>query len=265
METRQSESTSIPKIIHYCWFGKGERSPLIKHCIDSWSKLKKKGYVIKEWNEENCNLDENPYVRLMYNQKKYAFVSDYFRLKALYNFGGIYLDTDVHLYKAFDNLLNADFFAGYIYDCALGTAVIGAKKHSLIIKNLLSQYDNTNGNEMVNNGLFTEFFYCNVPQFKLNGKRQSIEYNGEKIEIYPKEEFETGKIIGRSYTLHFSEGSWHKGRKKLDYRIKLICCRLPINIMAARQIKKAKKYMQKKGKYQEWYMNTIEIDQKRFQ
>ncbi len=83
----------IPKIIHYCWFGKGEKSDLAKKCISGWRDLLK-DYQIIEWNEDNFDINANLYVKEAYENKKYAFVSDYVRLYALLNYGGIYLDTD---------------------------------------------------------------------------------------------------------------------------------------------------------------------------
>lgn len=78
----------IPKIIHYCWFGKSRKPYLLKKCIKSWKKLERAGYRIIEWNESSCDMEENPFVKKMYGQKKWAFVSDYFRLKRLYEMGG---------------------------------------------------------------------------------------------------------------------------------------------------------------------------------
>lgn len=244
----------IPKIIHYCWFGGREYSPLIKACMRTWKKLEQKGYIIKEWNESNCDLSENLYVKQMYAKKRYAFVSDYFRLKALYEEGGIYLDSDVFVYKNFDDLLDCDLFMGYIYDCALGTAVIGAKKNCKIIKNLLEGYSEIGTEEIINNGLVTEYFHNSIDGFVLNGKRSSIIHQGERIEIFSKDEFEAGKIMGRSHTLHFCDNSWNdKIKKKVNFRLKLFCCRLPINLVSYRRHRFAEKYLREDGKYQSWY------------
>ena len=94
----------IPKIIHYCWFGKKTKPEKIEELILSWKKILP-DYQIIEWNENNCDISISPeYVKTAYELKKWAFVSDYFRLKALYEFGGIYLDTDVEIIKKFDDL-----------------------------------------------------------------------------------------------------------------------------------------------------------------
>ena len=89
-----SRETRIPKTIHYCWFGRGEKPEIVKKCIDTW-KDKLSDYKIIEWNEDNFDINQNDYVKEAYKAKKFAFVSDYVRVYALYNYGGIYLDTDV--------------------------------------------------------------------------------------------------------------------------------------------------------------------------
>lgn len=87
---------SIPKIIHYCWFGGGPINPESRKCIESWKKYCP-DYKIIEWNEQNFEISQNRYAQQAYEAKKYAFVSDYVRLAVLYEYGGIYLDTDVEL------------------------------------------------------------------------------------------------------------------------------------------------------------------------
>ena len=103
---------TIPKIIHYCWFGEKEMPKVEKNYIEGWKKICP-DYKIMCWNETNVNLQENLYVSQAYKSKKYAFVSDYFRIKALYEYGGIYLDTDVELLKSFDDLLFLNGFTGF--------------------------------------------------------------------------------------------------------------------------------------------------------
>ena len=100
----------IPKKIHYCWFGGNPLPELAIKCLESWKKYCP-DYEIIEWNETNFNLDSCEYVREAYQAKKWAFVSDYARLKVVYDNGGIYLDTDVELIKSLDRLLkNKSFF-----------------------------------------------------------------------------------------------------------------------------------------------------------
>ena len=94
----------IPKIIHYCWFGRGEKSDLMKKCIASWKKFLPE-YEIKVWNEDNFDVNSIPYTRDAYKEKKYAFVSDYVRLCVLYQYGGLYFDVDVELIKSIEKII----------------------------------------------------------------------------------------------------------------------------------------------------------------
>ena len=101
----------IPKIIHYCWFGKGPKPELAIKCIESWKKYCP-DYEIKEWNEDNFDLNYNAYVKEAYENKKWAFVTDVVRLYALVNYGGIYMDTDVEVIKPLDEFLTLSGLSG---------------------------------------------------------------------------------------------------------------------------------------------------------
>ena len=99
----------IPKVIHYCWFGKNELSELNKKCIDSWKKFLP-DYEIKEWNDSNYDFSVCKYVEEAYERKKYAFVSDYARFDILYKYGGLYFDTDVELINGIDDIIESGPF-----------------------------------------------------------------------------------------------------------------------------------------------------------
>lgn len=105
------ESELIPKVLHYCWFGRGNKPHLIRKCLESWRRIMPE-YEIKEWNEDNFDVNAIPFVRQAYAEKKWAFVADVCRFYACYNEGGIYLDTDVEVFKRFDEFLQYNFFAG---------------------------------------------------------------------------------------------------------------------------------------------------------
>lgn len=102
----------IPKIIHYCWFGRGPMPELALKCIESWHHFMP-DYQYKLWNEDIFDVDSVPYVKEAYHCGKYAFVTDYVRLFALYTEGGIYMDTDVEVLKSYDDLLHLSGFTGY--------------------------------------------------------------------------------------------------------------------------------------------------------
>lgn len=193
------------------------------------------GYEVIEWNETNCDLQCNSYIRKAVENKNWAFVSDYFRLRALYEFGGIYLDTDVEIYKSFDDLLSKKGFVGYMHDALIGTAVLGFEKKNLFIKKLLDLYDNAewiegkydlfrikfeNGDSYLcnaNNSVFTWAVFHFYDNFKLNGKYQET----EDFSVFPKTEFEIGTFWGkRSHCVHRCESSWKtKNNKKELYKI----------------------------------------------
>ena len=101
----------IPKTIHYCWFGRGELPPLAKRCIASWRQFFP-DYEIKEWNEDNFDVNIIPYTADAYKAGKYAFVSDYARFWVLYRFGGVYFDTDVEVIRSMDDVLEKGPFMG---------------------------------------------------------------------------------------------------------------------------------------------------------
>ena len=101
----------IPKIIHFCWFGGNEKPESVKKCIESWKKFCP-DYEIKEWNEENFDINVTDYVKEAHQNSYWAFVSDYARFYILYNHGGLYFDTDVELIKPIDDLVEkGPFFA----------------------------------------------------------------------------------------------------------------------------------------------------------
>ncbi len=131
----------IPKVIHYVWFGRGKKSAIIKHCIKSWKKIMP-DYEIKEWNEDNFDLDANRYCRQAYDRKKYAFAADYARLWILYNHGGIYMDTDSESFKPLDKFLHHKAFTCFESDKVVALGTVGAEKGNETIKYLLEYYDN---------------------------------------------------------------------------------------------------------------------------
>ena len=185
-----SNSYNIPRIIHYCWFGKGEKPEIVKKCIASW-KENLTDYEIKEWNEDSFDINSNEFVRQAYENKKYAFVSDYVRVYALYNYGGIYLDTDVEVIQDFDKYLENESFWGFEIGNYVATSTIGAAKENKLIKKFLDSYDgktflNEDGsfNVTTNVKIVSEIFE-NLG-VNLNGEYQEIEEIGA---IYPLEIF----------------------------------------------------------------------------
>ena len=232
----------IPKIIHYCWFGGKPLPPDLQKCLDSWEKLD--GYTIMRWDESNCSFNENDFVRKTYADRQLGFIGDYYRLKAVYEYGGIYLDTDVKINKSFDPLLKHTAFLNFIFDCSVGTAIIGSEKGNPYIKGLLDMYDRSvivsrekarggkvftegeNGELLVrgyatSNYYHTYYILKHYPEFKLGNKYQDM---GDFV-IYPKEYFEIGKLMGNHYAVHLCAGEWQikvDKSKTLKGRIKTL-------------------------------------------
>ena len=131
----------IPKVIHYCWFGGNTKSELVIKCIESW-KFYLPEFEIIEWNEVNSIKFRNKFYRDSLRKKKYAFVSDYIRTKVLFEFGGIYFDTDMLLIKKFNHsFLEYDFFIGSEAPELVSFGIIGSLKSHRFLKSMLELYD----------------------------------------------------------------------------------------------------------------------------
>ena len=132
----------IPKVIHYCWFGHSKLPSDTKRYIETWKKYCP-DYEIKEWNESNFDIDCCKFVRQAYDNKAWAFVSDYARLKIVYDNGGIYLDTDVELLKNLDFLLDNSFFACVSQiECLCATGLgYGAEAGNPVVRKMMEVYE----------------------------------------------------------------------------------------------------------------------------
>ena len=226
--------SDIPKIIHYCWFGKGKKSKIIKKCMKTWNKYMP-DYRIIEWNEENFNINCNQYVKQAYDNKKYAFVSDYARLYALYNYGGIYFDTDIEVVKNLDKYLENKDVYGFEKKDIIMTGVMISVKNSAIIKRFLDIYDKINFieedgtvNDLPNTCRFTEI----LKEYGLNcnNERQVLK---DIADIYPLEYFcaydtDNSHFIPseKTLTIHHYNGSWTSKKDRLESKIKRIISKI---------------------------------------
>lgn len=131
----------IPKKIHYCWFGRGEMPELALKCIASWHKYMPE-YEYKLWNEDSFDVETVPYVKEAYEARKFAFVTDYVRLYALYSEGGIYMDTDVEILKPLDDLLHLSAFTGYEGSKTMPpvTGLMASEANGIWVKEQLDSY-----------------------------------------------------------------------------------------------------------------------------
>ena len=207
---------TIPKIIHYCWFGRNPLPELAQKCIESWKKFLP-DYEIKEWNEDNYDVSKVPYVAQAYKAKKYAFVSDYARFDILYQYGGIYFDTDVEVIKDLSSILERGAFAGIESAGALNAGLgIASPAARAIIKEVLDSYNGENF--ILNDGsLNLKTIVTRVSDiFKLHGFTDEIKIQSiEGFTIYPPEYFCPKSprtlqlnITANTYTIHHYDGSW---------------------------------------------------------
>lgn len=206
----------IPKIVHYCWFGRGEKPASVLKCIDSWHKYLP-DYEFKEWNEDNFDILQNRYVKEAYENRKFAFVTDYVRLYALYHEGGVYMDTDVEVLKSYNPFLHHTMFSGFETDGNVPTGMMAAEKGSLWAKELLDQYAdrkfvNPDGSfdMTTNTTVITE--YMLGKGLVLNNQYQ--DFPG-LCTMYPAEYFcpkdhRTGeiKITEKTVCIHHFSGTW---------------------------------------------------------
>ena len=212
---------SIPKIIHYCWFGNGEKSELAKKCLKSW-KEHLPDYKLIEWNEDKININSNKYMKLAYENKKYSFVADYVRIYALYHYGGIYLDLDVELKKTFNPFLNNKMFLSFEDNHHISTAIIGSVQNHFFLKEILDYYDHANFSLKTNVDLITQ----KLCQYGLieNNYYQKICQN--EITIFPNYYFSPLKfgeniamVTDNTVCIHLFEGTWQDKRIKRKLKI----------------------------------------------
>lgn len=233
----------IPKILHFCWFGGNPFPDDIKSCMDSWQDILG-DYELMRWNEDNFDIHRNKYVEQAYEKKKWAFVSDYVRLWALYEYGGIYCDCDVRVFKPLDPFLSHAFFSGYehkAYPQYIPTATMGAEKGHPFIKYLLDDYD---GRTFIKSDgsldLTTNVVRITDTAKELYGFAGDGTYKtfGEDIHIYPYDYFSgfKGRTEGNSchditqntYTIHEFTGSWLPPKTEKIKRYKRIKIKFPI-------------------------------------
>ena len=207
----------IPHIIHYCWFGGNEKPDNIKAFIKGW-KEKLTDYTFVEWNESNFSIDDAPeYVKEAYSVKKYAFVSDVARLQALATYGGIYLDTDVMVFKSLEPLLSYSAFAGFegSKHLPIGTCIIGSEKNGVWVQEQLQDYvDRVFIKDDGSFDTITNVTFINQKMkengFIGDGKEQDY----KDLHIFPVDYFcprhTTGEYIrtDNTYCDHLGIGSW---------------------------------------------------------
>lgn len=200
----------IPKRIIFCWFGGKSKPENVLKCIETW-KQQMPDWEYLEINESNFDININKYCKDAYENKKWAYVSDVARLWALYEYGGIYMDTDVVVYKSLDEFLKHEFFTGFEQVHYPVTATMGAEKGNWLIKELLDVYNNKAFQTHEN---WHEYETNTMIMSDIIGKyfdRDRMEYQEkENMAIYPRETFCSwkGDKPDNCYTQHLMFGSW---------------------------------------------------------
>ena len=224
----------IPKIIHYCWFGRGEKPELAKKCIASWRRFCP-DFEIREWNEDNCGDLAIPFMAEAYAAKKYAFVSDVMRLVVLEQYGGVYFDTDVEVLRDISPLLEDEGFIGFENDQFVNSGqVLAAIPHHPVIGAMIAEYKtlhflnpdgsiNAVGCPHLNSDVMERFGLVR------NGQEQMV----AGIHVYPEDYFNpmdsvTGKLTKteHTYSIHWYSMSWLPKRTQIRAKVGRIWRRL---------------------------------------
>jgi mannosyltransferase OCH1-like enzyme len=231
----------IPKIIHYCWFGRNPLPPFAIKCIESWKKYLPE-YEIKEWNEDNFDVNIIPYTKEAYETKKYAFVSDYARFWILYNYGGLYFDTDVEVIKNMDDIIVRGPFMGCEKDASDTTVAsvvpgldlgvnpglgLGVNPGLGLYKELLNEYAKLhfiNSDGSLNQKTIVAYTSEILCRHGLKHTNQIQECAG--VWIYPKEyfcpiDYNSGKkeLTINTRTIHHYSATWKTSKQKYKHQL----------------------------------------------
>lgn len=242
----------IPKIIHYIWLGNNPLPPELERCIDSWHKFLP-DYEIRKWDDAAIQEIDSVFMREAIQEKKWAFASDVIRLYAIKKYGGIYMDTDVMVYKSFDPLLQEKAFIGrensmhqfkHTMENYLTTCCFGAEAENEFISRCYNYYNNRHFITSADKSLPVELrldVRLNSEVFCILAKE--IGYNSSlladtiqhckdnQLTIFPKCYFDATSVLPETYSRHLALGTWREGKRKvytytlkdkIDWRIKFV-------------------------------------------
>lgn len=225
----------MEKIIHYCWFGGAKKPRKLKKYFKTWRKYLPE-YKIIEWNEENFDVNMTEFSKGAYENKKWAFVSDVARIYALYQYGGIYFDTDIEVTKNIDDILNNEIWLGKEDSKYLATAMIGVRsKNNKHIKNILDIYKDVTFNKedlysVTSPKILTKYFE------KLGLKEEdTCQILEDDVHIYSKDYFNpktydgnNQKFTRNTCIIHHFDATW----TDLDEKIAIWFVRRKMGFMA---------------------------------
>lgn len=245
----------IPKIIHYCWFGRGEMPDLAKRCIASWHRYLPE-YDYRLWNEDTFDVKAVPYVCEAYEARKFAFVTDYVRLWVLEKFGGVYMDTDVEILKPLDEYLQLPAFTGYEGSSAMApvTGLMASAAHGIWVTEQLEYYsgrhfrmENGTLDLTPNTEIIAQIMSKNG--FVVDGKYAVYKND---MHVFPADYFcpltstRILKLTANTVCIHHFAGSWIE-RSKLQ-RIKNFVIKYFIGYRLADKIVRCKRRWKLRGK-----------------
>ena len=270
----------MSKYIHYCWFGGKPLPKLAKKCIKSWKKYLP-DYEIIEWNENNVDLEECPFIKEAYANKKWAFVADYARTKAIYEMGGIYFDTDMMIKKPIDFLLDKETFLGVEDSMMVNAAVWGASKpKSYFAKRMIDYYRSKDHFEIDN------IYKMSIPriitkildEFGFDPSINEVQVLHKDIYVYPRPyfyplsfDFKDNKFDENTCMVHYFDATWIPKNEQIEMKLirkfgaKPVAFALKIYRFLKRNIKRFIKlclfpivlYRKHKRKYNDKYINNL--------
>ncbi|TXK71928.1 glycosyltransferase [Mesonia sp. HuA40] len=212
----------IPKIIHYCWFGKKPFPSIVEKCIVSWQEHLPE-YEFKRWDESTYTLT-NEFAKRAYRDKMYAFVADYVRLDVLQRMGGIYLDTDMLVLKPFDTFLNQKAFVGLESEHYISCGIIGAEPNHPYINACLNFYQQLskkqiNYKSLIIPKIFTKVYrelYAVQGDLSVAQHKDLSVFKQEYFYAYPNPKVKESYLCYKNYTTNdsFAVHLWHKSWKK---------------------------------------------------
>ena len=261
------------KYIHYCWFGGKPLPKLTKKCIKSWKKYLP-DYEIIRWDESNVDFNECPFVKEAYENKKWAFVADYARTKAIYNMGGIYFDTDMMLTKPIDFLKNDETFLGIEDSFMVNSAVWGTNKAKTYFSKRMLDFYQSQEHFDTNN-----LFKMSIPRIMtsilnelgFDHTSNEIQHLKHNITIYPREyfyplsfDFKDNVFTDNTCMIHYFDASWFTKKQKLKITLDRRLGEKNVNRLSKiyRKIKHAggyviKRFLYKPAKYFKYtYLNN---------
>lgn len=220
----------IPKIIHLCWMSGDPFPSDIQKCIDSWKRILP-DYEIWLWDSKRFDLSTSVWVTEAYDKKKYAFCADYIRMYALFNYGGVYLDSDVEVLRSFNDLLTLPYFIGYESKQYFEAAVIGAEKGNPFIGDVLAYYKDRHF--VKENGSLDIQIMPEVMMNVTNSKWKRVLINEISdfindptiINVFPYDWFSPIDSTGKRYVLRVSKNTYcihHFASAWVDWRVKLL-------------------------------------------